>query len=241
MDNSNKNSNVISLPQIMLSLLISQLHEQIEKLQNEVNEASAKALLKALEIKDDYTYGHSMRVAYFSRCLGHELNLSDKELKCLELSALFHDIGKIGTPEQVLNKPTRLDEDEFKVMKEHPELTGKILNEIEGFKEIAKYAMYHHERYDGRGYPAQLKEDEIPLYSRIILIADTFDAMTSSRPYRKGLDFEIAFQELRDFAGSQFDPKLVEHFITAMKKEQSKNEEDFYIELVGENFKKDAA
>lgn len=238
---NNDNSNVISLPQIMLSLLIEDLHNQIETLKRDATEASAKALLKALQIKDDYTYGHSMRVAYYSVCLGKELHLSEEEIKCLELSALFHDIGKIGTPDQVLNKPSRLDEDEFQVMKEHPELTGKILSEIDGFEGIAKFAMYHHERYDGRGYPDQLKEDEIPLYSRIILIADTFDAMTSSRPYRKGLDYEIAFQELRDFAGTQFDPKLVEHFITAMEKEQSKNEEEFYIELIDSNFKKDAA
>lgn len=225
----------------MLSLLIQDLHEQIENLKRKASEDSAKALLKALEIKDDYTYGHSMRVAYYSVCLGKELNLSQDEIKCLELAALFHDIGKIGTPEQVLNKPTRLDENEFLVMKAHPELTGKILSDLEGFKEIAKYAMYHHERYDGRGYPHQLKEEEIPLYSRIILIADTFDAMTSSRPYRKGLDYSIAFQELRDFAGSQFDPNLVEHFIKAMEKEQSKNEEEFHIELINENFRKDAA
>lgn len=236
-----KNNNVISLPQIMLSLLIQDLHEKIQILQRKASEDTAKALLKALEVKDDYTYGHSMRVAYYSVCLGKELNLAQEEIKCLELSALFHDIGKIGTPEQVLNKPTRLDEEEFLVMKEHPELTGKILGELDGFKEIAKFAMYHHERYDGRGYPHQLKEEEIPLYSRIILIADTFDAMTSSRPYRKGLDYEIAFQELRDFAGTQFDPNLVEHFITAMKKEQSKNEDEFYIEIVDDNFKKDAA
>ena len=225
----------------MLSLMIQDMHEKMAQLERKASEESAKALLKALQIKDDYTYGHSMRVAYHSMCLGRELGLSDDELKILELSALFHDIGKIGTPEHVLNKPSRLDEDEFLVMKAHPELTGKILSDLDGFKHIAKFAMYHHERYDGRGYPDQLKEDEIPLYSRIILIADTFDAMTSSRPYRKGLAYEVAFQELRDFSGTQFDPRLVEHFISAMEKEEAKQEEEFHIDLIDENFKKDAA
>lgn len=236
-----KNDNVISLPQIMLNLLIRDLHQEIARLKRDSSLETAKALLRVLKIKDDYTFGHSMRVSFFSMCLGKEMEMNDEEMHILELSSLFHDIGKIGTPENILNKPSRLDEDEFLVMKEHPGLTGVVLSEIEGFKEIAHFAASHHERFDGRGYPNQLKGDDIPIYSRIILIADTFDAMTSSRPYRKGLSHDIAFQELRDFAGSQFDPNLVEKFISAMAKENAKNVNEFHIDLIDEDFKKEAA
>lgn len=206
-----------------------------------MGEMMARTILKALDCKDHYTFGHSMRVAYFSLVTGRELGLSDEELKELELSAIFHDIGKIGTPDQVLNKPSRLTEDEFQVMKQHPELSYTILAEYPVFEKIAQYARHHHERYDGRGYPSGMKAEEIPLFSRIILIADTFDAMTSTRVYRKGLDHSVAFEELRQFTGSQFDPKCVEAFIQGMAKEALKGEEEFLIPFLGQHFSKNAA
>jgi putative nucleotidyltransferase with HDIG domain len=202
---------------------------------------AAKTILRALDAKDHYTYGHSMRVTYFSMVMGKQLGLSDAEMYDLELSALFHDIGKIGTPDAVLNKPSRLTDEEFDIMKEHPSKSYEILKDFDVFEKVARNAKHHHERYDGRGYPDQLKAEEIPVYARIILIADTFDAMTSTRVYRKGLPHEVAFNELVEFSGSQFDPGLVKHFIKGMRKEQAKNEDKFYIPLMGEMYDKDAA
>lgn len=234
--------NVISLPNLVGSVVLSNMSSQIEELKKqkkEVCEQAIRTLLHALYCKDNYTYGHCMRVAHFSLCLGKELGFSDDEIYQLEVAALFHDIGKIGTPDAILGKPSRLEEEEFVIMKEHPELSGEILAHFTEFADAAKFAKHHHERYDGRGYPDRLKGDEIPLFSRVILIADTFDAMTSTRPYRKGLPYEVAFNELIEFSGSQFDPNLVQHFINAMKKEEKT--EEFFIPIMQKSFSKKAA
>lgn len=204
-------------------------------------ELTIKTLLNALRCKDEYTWGHSLRVAYFCVSVGRELGLSAEELYELEVSALFHDIGKIGVPESVLLKPTRLNEAEFQMMKLHPTKSFDILQEFPVFHKMALNAKYHHERYDGRGYPEGLKGEEIPLFARIILVADTFDAMTSSRPYRSGLAMDVAFTELREFAGTQFDSKVVESFILSMQREQAKNEETFTLQIIEGDFKKNAA
>lgn len=211
------------------------------ELERQYFELTVKTLLNALHCKDDYTWGHSLRVAFYCISVGKEMGFSEAELYELEVSALFHDIGKIGVPDAVLLKPSRLTEEEFLEMKLHPTKSAQILEEYPLFKSIAKNAKHHHERFDGRGYPDGLKNEEIPLYSRIILIADTFDAMTSTRPYRKGLPYDVAYQELTEFSGSQFDPELVKHFISAMKKEQQKSEETFTLQIVDGQFKKDAA
>lgn len=212
----------------------------IKAIKKEFFELSIKTLLSALKCKDDYTWGHSLRVAYFCVSVGKEMGLSEAELYELEVSALFHDIGKIGVPDSVLTKPSRLTDDEFLEMKLHPTKSFEILQDFPIFKSMAINAKYHHERYDGRGYPEGLKGQDIPLFSRIILISDTFDAMTSTRPYRKGLPFEVAFAELREFAGTQFDPVIVEKFISCMTKEQSKNEETFTLQVISGDFKKAA-
>ncbi len=204
-------------------------------------ELTIKTLLNALKCKDEYTWGHSLRVAYFCVSVGRELGLSSEELYELEVSALFHDIGKIGVPDAVLTKPTRLNEEEFQVMKLHPSKSYEILQEFPVFHQMALNAKHHHERFDGRGYPEGLKAENIPLFSRIILVADTFDAMTSSRPYRKGLPMDVAFSELREFAGTQFDSNIVENFIISMQREQSKNESTFSLQIIEGDFKKDAA
>jgi putative nucleotidyltransferase with HDIG domain len=239
-----KKDNVISLPHLVSGLAMMNLSKEVEDLKavkKDILEMSVRALLKALECKDDYTFGHSMRVAFYSLQLGKEYGLSDEELYDLELAALFHDIGKIGVPDSVLLKPARLDEEEFLKMKKHPELSAEILKGFAPFEEAAKFAKHHHERYDGRGYPDGMAGEDIPLYSRIILIADTFDAMTSTRPYRKGLPYEVAFEELREFAGSQFDPNLVEYFIKAMERDQAANQPTFALGIIDGEFKKDAA
>lgn len=252
-----KKSNVINLDQkkqakqassdktstnMMISII--NMTKRIDELKTEkqkICEMAARTILKALDAKDKYTYGHSMRVTYFSMVLGKELGMSDKEMYDLQLSALFHDIGKIGTPDAVLNKPTRLTDEEFKIMKQHPTESYEILKGFSVFEKVARFAKHHHERYDGRGYPDGLKGEQIPVYSRIILIADTFDAMTSTRVYRKGLSYDTAFAELEEFSGSQFDPELVQHFIKGMKKEMAKKEDKFYIPLMDEMYDKNAA
>lgn len=215
--------------------------ESLKADNKKISEQAARTILKALDAKDHYTFGHSMRVAYFSLVTGAEAGLTSEEMYELELSAIFHDIGKIGTPDAVLNKPSRLTEDEFNIMKQHPEHSWEILQDFNHFEKIATIARSHHERYDGKGYPQNLKGDEIPVAARIILIADTFDAMTSTRPYRKGLSYEVAFAELIQFSGSQFDPKMVELFIEGMRKEALKNEEEFFIPLMARKFHKNAA
>jgi HD-GYP domain-containing protein (c-di-GMP phosphodiesterase class II) len=239
-----KKNNVFELPTMTTALSLLGMAGQIEQLKKEnreVSEQAARVILKALDVKDSYTFGHSMRVAYFSLVTGAELKLAPEEMRELELSAIFHDIGKIGTPDAVLNKPSRLTEDEFQIMKQHPEKSHEILESYPGFEKIAANARFHHERYDGKGYPLGLKGEEIPVAARIILIADTFDAMTSTRPYRKGLPYEVAFNELIEFSGSQFDPKLVRLFIEGMRKEALKGEEEFFIPLMDKRFNKNAA
>jgi len=239
-----KKDNVLKFQKNSQAVSIMNMASRIEELKTEkqkVCEMAAKTILKALDAKDHYTYGHSMRVTYFSLVVGKQLELTDTEMYDLQLSALFHDIGKIGTPDEVLNKPSRLTDEEFGIMKQHPSMSYEILKDFEVFEKVARNAKHHHERYDGRGYPDQLKGEEIPLYARIILIADTFDAMTSTRVYRKGLPYDVAFNELIEFSGSQFDPGLVKHFINGMRKEEAKGEDKFYIPLMDEMYDKNAA
>lgn len=239
-----KKNNVFELPSLSTALSLLGLASHVEELKadnKKISEQAARTILKALDCKDSYTFGHSMRVAYFSLVTGRESGLSEEELHELELSALFHDIGKIGTPDAVLNKPARLSEEEFQIMKQHPEKSYEILKEFPHFEKIAINAGSHHERYDGKGYPHGLKGEDIPVAGRIILIADTFDAMTSTRSYRKGLPYEVAFEELLQFSGTQFDPKLVKMFIQGMEKEALKGEEEFFIPLLDKRFSKKAA
>ena len=182
-----------------------------------------RSIISSLEEKDGYTHGHSLRVAEYSLMLGKSIGLSEKELRELEIAALLHDIGKIGIPDSVLLKPAKLTVAEFEIMKSHPQRSGKILEQIASLRALIPAIRHHHERYDGLGYPDGLKGNEIPLYARIILIADTFDAMTSTRPYRLALDRETALRELQRCSGSQFDGYLVEKFIEATIKQNSQD------------------
>lgn len=239
-----KKNNVYELPSVSTALSLLGMAAQVEVLKadnKKISEQAARTILRALDAKDHYTFGHSMRVAYFSLVTGAEAGLTSEEMYDLELSAIFHDIGKIGTPDAVLNKPSRLTEEEFLIMKNHPQQSWDILKDFTHFEKIAFNARSHHERFDGKGYPQGLKGDEIPVAARIILIADTFDAMTSTRPYRKGLPYEVAFAELIQFSGTQFDPEIVRLFIEGMRKEALKNEEQFFIPLMGAKYSKNAA
>ena len=176
-----------------------------------------KSIAAALDARDAYTHGHSRRVAEFSIGIGKELGLSEGELEFLELSATIHDIGKIGIGESVLNKPGKLTDEEFLIIKSHVVKGSKILEPMSRLRALMPGVRNHHERYDGKGYPDGLKGDEIHLVARIISIADTYDAMTTSRVYRKGLSKEVAYKEIEKGAGTQFDPKLALAFVEFMR------------------------
>ena len=171
-----------------------------------------KAIAYALDAKDKYTHGHSMRVTLYSLALAKHLDLPPDLLEEIETTGLLHDIGKIAIPEKILLKPVKLTEEEYKIIKTHPELGGKLVNGIEKLKLISNWLKSHHERYDGNGYPEKLKGEEIPISSRIIAIADTYDAMTSDRSYRKALTHNDAIAEILKCSGSQFDPNLAALF-----------------------------
>ncbi|MBT3881095.1 MAG: CHASE2 domain-containing protein [Candidatus Scalindua sp.] len=179
-----------------------------------------KSIASALDARDTYTHGHSHRVAEFSVEIGKQLGLSEGELEFLELSATIHDIGKIGISESVLNKPGKLTNEEFLIIKSHPVKGSKILEPMSRLHALMPGVRNHHERYDGKGYPDGLKGEENHLVARIISIADTYDAMTSSRVYRKGLPPEVAYKEIEKGAGTQFDPKLAKLFVDFMRKSQ---------------------
>jgi putative nucleotidyltransferase with HDIG domain len=171
------------------------------------------ALISAVDAKDTYTCGHSERVALLSRRLAKQAQLSDHEVERIYMAGLLHDVGKIGVPEAVLQKAGRLTDEEFAEIKKHPEIGARILRDIKQIEDIIPGVMHHHERWDGRGYPCGLAGEDIPLMGRIICLADCFDAMTSSRTYRKALPFETALEEIRRCAGTQFDPGLAEAFL----------------------------
>lgn len=172
-----------------------------------------KSIAFALDAKDKYTHGHSMRVTLYSLALAKALKLPDDLLEEIETAGLLHDIGKIAIPDKILLKPGKLSPEEYEVIKTHPELGEKLVNGIEKLKLISNWLKSHHERYDGKGYPEGLVGEQIPISSRIIAIADTYDAMTSDRAYRNALPHEVAIAEIQKFAGSQFDPNLATIFV----------------------------
>jgi putative two-component system response regulator len=171
------------------------------------------ALAYALEAKDVYTSGHSQRVTEISVAVAGHLGLSKEDIEKIRLAGLVHDIGKIGVRESVLNKPVSLSDEEFEHVRLHSQTGERILKPIVGDEEILKAVRHHHERYDGTGYPDGLKGEQIPLLARIIAVADTFDAMTSERPYRKALTGEAACAEIERCRGSQFDPEVADAFL----------------------------
>lgn len=177
-----------------------------------------KALMRCLEERDPYTYGHSMRVMEYAMMIGQGAKLKESDMRNLELSAMFHDVGKVGIADCVLLKPGKLTPEEQKIIQQHPVKSGEIIGIIDAFKNVVPGVRHHHERIDGQGYPDKLSGSQIPLSSRIILVADTFDAMTSSRPYRKAMPVEVAYAELERFAGTQFDPDFVKIFLREHKR-----------------------
>ena len=180
--------------------------------------ATIDALVEAIDARDPYTHGHSRRVTDFALAIAEELGLTDGEREALQIAALLHDVGKIGINDEVLRKPGRLSPEERKEVEKHPVVGARIISTIELLKEIVPVVLHHHERFDGRGYPERKRMDEIPLLARIIAVADAFDAMTSDRPYRDALPDEKAVEEIKRQAGRQFDPKIVEAFVSAWEK-----------------------
>jgi HD-GYP domain-containing protein (c-di-GMP phosphodiesterase class II) len=199
------------------SLRIKQLEEQAAALRSSV----ICAFTQLLDLKDLNTGVHSTRLAEWAMRVGQELGLEEVELQNLEVAALLHDIGKVGIPDSILRKPGRLDLEEYALMKKHPEYGWAVLRMLPGFERAALEILHHHESFDGSGYPAGLKDTEIPVVSRIVSVIDAFDAMVSSRPYRKGLPYEEAVRRLNAASGTQFDPLVVQSFLSFAEAEMS--------------------
>jgi len=178
---------------------------------------TVRVLAAAIETRDAYTGGHVERVAEYSVAIGRALGWDEDQLMTLELGALLHDVGKIGIDDGVLRKPAKLEPAEWEHMKRHPELGAHMLRDVPFLQGSVGCVLYHHERYDGRGYPYQLAGDDIPLEARIVAVADTYDAMTSDRPYRAGLPASVALDEITRCAGSQFDPLIVRAFLRVVE------------------------
>jgi len=169
-----------------------------------------KTLVGTIDAKDKYTNGHSIRVAEYSRDIAGKLGMNESEVSHVYIAGLLHDIGKIGVPDNIINKTSRLDDDEFAVIKTHPEIGYHLLDMLKKMEDISVGAYYHHERYDGKGYPQGLKGEEIPYLARIIAVADAYDAMTSNRSYRKALSQDIVRGEIEKGKGKQFDPQMAD-------------------------------
>jgi HD-GYP domain-containing protein (c-di-GMP phosphodiesterase class II) len=177
--------------------------------------SSIRMLAAAIDAKDPYTRGHSERVKDYSMVIGREIGLNDAELERLEIVALLHDVGKIGIEDRILRKPTNLTPEEFEIMKAHPDKGANIMSQVAQLSDVIPGMRAHHENYDGSGYPQGLKGEDIPFFARLITVADTFDAMTTDRPYQKAFTLEFAVNRIRQMAGIKYDPKIVEAFATA--------------------------
>lgn len=206
---------------VQASLDYYQLKKDNENLIKDLKELFAgtiKAIIEALDAKDSFTLGRSRRVTFYSGKMVEHLNFPPAEAGKIELAGLLHDIGMIGVAEDILNKTQRLTSEEYEEIKKHVYHSVKILEDIKQLDDVIEIIKYHHEHYDGKGYPYGLKGDEIPMGSRIIAIADAFDGMVSNRAYREGLSNEQAVQALEERAGSQFDPNLVGVFKSVLPK-----------------------
>ena len=203
----------------------NQMTDQIECFVSDLQRSAAenrelflgtvKALAAAIDGKDPYTRGHSERVSRFSIATAQGLGLSEDEIEKIRVSALLHDVGKIGIDDQVLKKPSALTDEEFEIMKTHPQKGFKIMSQIPAMRDFLPGMHMHHEMINGQGYPHGLRGDEIPMQARVVSVADTFDAMTTERPYQRAMDLEAALTRLKSFVGTRYDAKVVAAFIAA--------------------------
>ncbi len=201
---------------------IAQMNE-IKRINDELSDANEKlerayldsieTLRFTVEAKDPYTRGHSDRVSEYSVLLGKKLGLNDDDLKTLRIGGLFHDIGKIGVPDSILLKESKLTDEEYSEIKNHPSIGAHILHNAIAFQDIIPIVKHHHERFDGKGYPGKLKGTDIPYFARIAALADTFDAMTSKRTYRNAIPIEDVKLEIERCSGTQFDPDIAKAFL----------------------------
>ena len=185
-------------------------YERNERNKDNIIAQAMNTFANLVDAKDPYTKGHSTRVSYYTQKIAEKMGLHETEVKNLGYIALMHDCGKIGIPDMILTKPARLTDEEFKIMQGHTTYGGKALEDFTSIGGIVEGALYHHERYDGKGYPKKLKGENIPLYARIICVADALDAMNSDRCYRPHLRPDVIKQELKKNSGTQFDPDIVE-------------------------------
>ena len=203
------------------NLMTDQLERFIQDLQCSVEEnrqlflGTVKALAAAIDGKDPYTRGHSERVSRVSVAIAQRLDLPDDECEKIRVSALLHDVGKIGIDDSILKKPAALTDEEYEIMKQHPQKGYKILSQIPAIKDFLPGMYMHHEMINGQGYPQGLKGDEIPLMGRIVAVADTFDAMTTDRPYQQAMKFEDAVERIQSFVGTRYDARVVAAFTEA--------------------------
>ena len=192
------------------------LSDTYQKLEQAYME-SIETVRYTVEAKDTYTRGHSDRVSAYSVLIGQKLNLSEEDIRRLRIGGLFHDVGKIGVPDSILLKEGKLSDDEYSEIKNHPTIGAHILSTASIFQDILPIVKYHHEKYDGTGYPERLKGENIPYLARIAAVADAFDAMTSKRVYRDSLPIEKVIEEFKRCKGSQFDPELADVFIDILE------------------------
>jgi HD-GYP domain-containing protein (c-di-GMP phosphodiesterase class II) len=183
------------------------------------------SMIAILELYDLYTKGHSEKVAYLSALIAEKLHLPSHEINAIYWAGLVHDIGKLLVPTQVLNKESKLTADEYEMIKMHPVWGAKVLQTSDSLRPVSRYVLFHHERWDGKGYPDEISGIEIPLASRIISVADAFDAMTSERSYRKPFSIDEAKEEMVRNSGTQFDPSIIEVFLTLDREELDKTDE----------------
>jgi HD-GYP domain-containing protein (c-di-GMP phosphodiesterase class II) len=204
---------------------------QVEDLQNQIRELHSGfvcCLNQLLDLRDLNTGLHSTRLAEWGLLVARSLGVSERDMYGLEMGALLHDIGKIGVPDSILNKPGRLTDEEYEVVKRHPEFGWTAIRKLKGLEQSGLYILHHHENFDGTGYPAKLKGHETPIGARIVSVIDAFDAMVSARPYRKGMPIPEALRRLHEVAGKQYDPAVVNSFT-----EFAQNEMPSVIEAVG--------
>ncbi|OGC92246.1 MAG: hypothetical protein A2142_01220 [candidate division Zixibacteria bacterium RBG_16_48_11] len=212
--NSEVQSLAILATKASAALENSRLYRQLEQ----AYLSTINALANAVEARDVYTKGHTERVWYLAQTLARKLGWSEEQLAQVRMGSILHDIGKIGVPDSILNKPASLTAEEFEIMKRHPQMGVKMLEGIKFLEPALPYVLYHHERYDGKGYPVGLSGEWIPIEGRLMAVVDTFDAITSDRPYRKNLGYQKAIQELTDFSGTQFDPQIAKALVQAWLK-----------------------
>jgi len=208
--------------------LINRINDELADKNDELEKSymdTIGILRQTVEAKDPYTRGHSDRVSEYSVLIGQKLNLDDKTLHTLKIGGLFHDIGKIGIPDSILLKESKLDDDEYSQIKNHPSIGAHILGDVAMFKDIIPIVLHHHEKFDGHGYPSQLKGEDIPYLARIAAVADTFDAMTSKRSYRNALPLDVVKDEIKRCSGTQFDPAIAEVFLDILNNDYGKIQE----------------